>query len=87
MKRPIILDGAPFDWDEGARYGQNAVDDAGNVNWMAAMFADPGVMTCPGCGEHLWNEGDRVRCPHCSHEFTTRSGEWRRQMREKKGGA
>lgn len=74
MKRPIILEGKPFDWDEGKRYGAQAVDDDGNVNWMAAMFADPGVMACPGCGEHLWNEGMTAKCPDCEHEWRTPNG-------------
>jgi len=69
--RPIILSGPAFDWDEGARYQANAVVD-GEVNWRAAMFADPGVMKCPGCGEFLWREGHVVKCPHCSHEWDTR---------------
>lgn len=69
--RPIILTGKAFDWDEGARYGAAAVNVDDSVNWRAAFFADPGVMSCPQCKEHLWREGDTVRCPHCSSEFET----------------
>jgi hypothetical protein len=72
MKNAIILSGKPFDWDEGAKM-QDLVADAaaeGHVNWYAAAGADPGVMKCPGCGEYLWKEGERVRCPDCGHEWT-----------------
>lgn len=69
MKRPIILEGKPFDWDAGAESLKNAVSGDGEANWGAAAFADPGVMKCPGCQEYLWREGERVRCPHCSHEW------------------
>jgi exosome complex RNA-binding protein Csl4 len=69
MKRPIIIAGRPFDWEEGERYRARVVAEDGSIDWMAAAFADPGVMKCPGCGEFLWNEGSRVRCPHCTHEW------------------
>lgn len=72
MERPIIISGQPFDWKSGAEAAENVVGEDGEVNWMAAMFADPGVMRCPGCREYLWREGDLVRCPHCSHEWDTR---------------
>lgn len=74
MKHPVILDGPAFDWAEGERYAQHAVDDGGNVNWMAVFFADPGVMSCPGCGVHLWAEGFAVRCPDCGTEWRTQAG-------------
>jgi hypothetical protein len=69
MRRPTILQGEPFDWAAGAEAARNIVGDDGEVNWMAAASADPGVVKCPGCGEHLWREGERVRCPVCGHEF------------------
>jgi ssDNA-binding Zn-finger/Zn-ribbon topoisomerase 1 len=75
MKSPILLEGPAFDWAEGEKHGAQAVDDDGNVNWMAAMFADPGCMKCPGCSEYLWREGYRVRCPDCGHEWVTQDGE------------
>jgi Zn finger protein HypA/HybF involved in hydrogenase expression len=69
MKRPIILQGESFDWEKGQEYATHAVDEEGNVNWGAAMFADPGVMQCPACNAYLWKEGKRVCCPDCGHEW------------------
>jgi len=67
MERPIIHSGEPFDWDSPK---PDVVDDDGNVNWRAAMMADPGVMSCPACEAHLWAEGHEVECPHCGHRWT-----------------
>ena len=72
MKRPIIIEGPPFDWEAGAK-ALGGVCDGGEPNWGAAACADPGVMKCPGCDEHLWREGHVVRCPHCSCEWDTRT--------------
>ncbi len=74
MKSPIILEGEPFDWEAGNE-AAGRVMDGGMVNWHAAMSADPGVMTCPGCLVYLWREGVRVRCPECSHEWNQRERE------------
>lgn len=70
MKSPIILEGKAFPWNEPNPAGE-VVDANGEVNWMAAAFADPGCLKCPGCGVFLWNEGLRVRCPDCGAEFDT----------------
>lgn len=70
MKSPIILEGKPFPWNEPNPHGE-VVQEDGEVNWAAAAFADPGVMTCPNCKAYLWQEGLRVRCPDCAHEFDT----------------
>ena len=43
MKSPIILKGEGFDWEDAKQHMKNAVDENGEVNWMAASFADPGV--------------------------------------------
>lgn len=74
MKNPIILSGKPFDWEFGDKMQEKVAEAAeqGEVNWGAAFFADPGVMKCPGCGVHLWREGERVRCPDCGHEWEVR---------------
>lgn len=72
MKTPIIIEGCAFPWKEPNPHGE-VVDADGEVNWAAAAFADPGVMTCPACGVYLWNEGLRVRCPDCAHEWDTRN--------------
>ena len=70
MRSPIILEGKAFPWDEPNPHGE-VTDAEGNINWAAAAFADPGVLSCPGCKEYLWNEGFRVRCPGCGREFDT----------------
>jgi hypothetical protein len=70
MKEPIILEGEPFDWEEGARQAEK---HGGGNTIRGAMFSDPGIMACPGCDEHLWKEGIRVRCPHCGHEWKVAS--------------
>jgi uncharacterized Zn finger protein (UPF0148 family) len=66
MKEPLILEGEPFDWEEGARQAEK---HGGGNTIRGAMFSDPGCMSCPGCDEMLWREGVRVRCPHCGHEW------------------
>lgn len=71
MKRPIILEGKGFPWDEPNPHGA-VIDEDGEVNWAAAAFADPGVMKCPGCGEYLWQEGALVKCPDCGHQWRRR---------------
>lgn len=72
MKSPIIIEGHPADWEAHGRAADRVQNPGGGVNWGAAMLADPGVMSCPACGEHMWCEGLRVRCPYCAHEFDTR---------------
>ena len=69
MKEPIIHDGKPFDWKAGAEAMQHAVTPEGEPNWGALMAADPGVMKCPGCGVHLWQEGRIVECPECGEAW------------------
>jgi hypothetical protein len=85
IKRPIILDGEPFPWDEPNPMGE-VVDDDGRVNWAAALWADPGTMRCPGCGVALWREGYRVRCPDCGHECETGNQRRTRRTHGRKGG-
>lgn len=74
MERPIIIEGEPFDWEEGGKNMLNVVDAAGEVNWQAAFSADPGVMQCPRCREYLWKEGTKVQCPNCDNIFFTKAG-------------
>lgn len=61
---PVVLEGAPFPWDEPNPCGEPVGAD-GEVNWMAAAFADPGVASCVGCDSYLWREGSLVMCPAC----------------------
>jgi Zn finger protein HypA/HybF involved in hydrogenase expression len=69
MQSPIILEGNPFNWDEGKKSMMNAVDKHGEINWLAAFNADPGVIKCPKCQEWLWREGKKVQCPECQEVF------------------
>jgi uncharacterized Zn finger protein (UPF0148 family) len=72
MKSPIILEGESFDWKAGQKAASHVINNNGSINWTAAMLADPGVMSCPSCGIHLWWEGKRVRCPDCGHEWNVK---------------
>ena len=83
MKSPIILEGVAFLWSEPNPHGE-VVDESGEVNWAAAAFSDPGCMACPKCNVYLWNEGLRVRCPECSHEFDTRNKAFAERMKGKR---
>lgn len=74
MKSPIILEGEPFDWEAGAKAASEVMNGE-YINWMAALAADPGVMTCPACKVYLWREGQVVRCPDCAHEWNQRERE------------
>ncbi|RJP53599.1 MAG: hypothetical protein C4583_04235 [Anaerolineaceae bacterium] len=74
MQRPIIIEGQPFDWKDGEKNMLNAVDENGEVNWFAAMNADPGVMRCPKCQEWLWREGIKVKCPTCGEIILVNGG-------------
>lgn len=47
----------------------NIANDDGSINWGVAMRADPGVKSCPKCGEHYWNEAAVMECPDCKVEF------------------
>lgn len=80
MKRPIVLYGAPFDWERGADAMRHVTDGKGNVNWGAAFAADPGCSQCPECGEWLWREGKWVQCPTCKAEFGFPTGEQQRAL-------
>lgn len=71
MRRAILIEGQPFDWNEGAKALVNAVDANGEVNWRAAFNADPGVTKCTKCNEYYWAEGTKLKCPDCGNEFDT----------------
>jgi len=71
MRSAIVLEGPPADWEAHRDVSERVVNGEGSPNMGAALQADPGCMKCPHCGEHLWREGWRVRCPECSHEFET----------------
>jgi hypothetical protein len=54
-------------WNETAM--DNVVDAAGEVNWKAAFYADPGVKKCPGCDEYYWDEASVMECTVCKTNF------------------
>lgn len=68
IHHPVIIEGEPFPWHEPNPAGE-VVGPDGEVNWMAAAYADPGVMKCPNCGVYLWQEGTVVQCPKCEHQW------------------
>lgn len=69
MKDVIVLEGEKFDWKEAERHQKEVVAEDGSVNWRAAFFADPGVMSCPECKVMFWREGKLVKCTECGHEW------------------
>jgi len=79
-----IISGASFDWEDAQKYSGAAVDAEGNVNWMAASFADPGVTSCPKCKAYYWNEGDIVECLDCGTQWETSNGKFIREHRGEK---
>jgi len=78
MMDPIVID--PPDFDQHAAWKEchdavekcGGIQDAdGEVNWRAAFSADPGVCSCPACGESYWCWGRRQRCRKCGFEYPT----------------
>lgn len=73
VKKPIILEGVGFDWEEGDKYSKHVEGKDGEVNWWAVFSVDPGVMKCPSCGICLWWEGRKVKCPDCGHVWEVKN--------------
>ena len=71
MKQVKILEGPSFDWESGKEAMDHIVDDDGNINWRAAFYADPGIMSCPKCKEKYWREGNKVECTTCGTIWST----------------
>lgn len=69
IAKPIVLEGKSFDWSEGSKALENAVNSDGSANWKALTCADPGVCSCPNCGQFSWREGDVQKCTVCSVVF------------------
>lgn len=75
---PIVIDPPNFDqksaWGECRDYVDKCggvVNEAGEVNWRAAHAADPGICSCPACGEMYWCWGNVQRCRACTFEYPT----------------
>lgn len=73
---PIVIDPPGFDtkagWKECAEYVEKCgglTHDDGEPNWRAAFGADPGVCSCPNCGEYYWAWGIKQRCRKCAFEY------------------
>lgn len=75
MREPKIISGNTFDWEKGKEFSDNVVNEDGNVNWYAAMGADPGCTKCPECGEFYWNMAKLVECLDCGTVWDTESKE------------
>ena len=78
MMDPIVIDPAEFSqqaaWDECRQYVEDCgglAHDDGEPNWRAAFGADPGVCSCPACGEMYWAWGRKQRCVKCAFEYPT----------------
>jgi hypothetical protein len=69
MEHAKIIKGDPFDWEESKEAMENVVNDSGEVNMAAAMLADPGVTSCPKCGDHYWWEGELLECLKCQTQW------------------
>ena len=78
IHKPIILEGQPFDWSEGAKAAQAVGRKDGSINWKAASMADPGICSCPACGRSHWKEGTKQRCTRCKFEYPI---DWREIVR------
>lgn len=75
MKHPIIIEGSPFDWERGKRAMDAVISKSGDVNWGAAMAADPGVTKCPKCGVYFWKEAKLVKCTECGFSWNTENNQ------------
>jgi hypothetical protein len=78
MQDPIVIDPPNFDqqaaWKECEEYVEGCgglAHEDGEPNWRAAFGADPGVCSCPACGEMYWQWGRRQLCVKCSFEYPT----------------
>lgn len=54
----------------------NYVTSADTEVWCEKTVEDAPLSSVKTAAEHLWNEGERVRCPDCAHEFVTPNGVW-----------
>ncbi len=78
MKDPIVIDPPNFDqkaaWDECREYvgkcGGLSHED-GEPNLRAAFGADPGICSCPCCGEMYWAWGREQKCIDCGFAYPT----------------
>lgn len=78
MMNPNVIDPPGFDqkaaWQECRDYVEKCgglTDENGEPNWRAAFGADPGLCSCPSCGETYWAWGRRQRCDRCGFEYPT----------------
>jgi hypothetical protein len=68
MKHARIISGEYAD-NFSKEAADNVIDADGEINWRAAMWADPGVKSCPKCKTHYWNEAAVMECPDCLIQF------------------
>jgi Zn finger protein HypA/HybF involved in hydrogenase expression len=75
MKHAIVIGGSSFDWDHGKKAMDNVITKDGQVNWGAAMAADPGIIKCPKCGEYFWKEATLLKCTECGTLWNTETNQ------------
>lgn len=69
MLHPKILEGPVFDYEYGKKCMDNLFYADGEVNWMAAHNADPGVTQCPTCFTYFWKDGRVLECTECGTQW------------------
>ncbi len=70
---PNVIDPPGFDVNAGWQQCKDDADDfrkAGR-DIAAAFCADPGICSCPACGQMHWAWGNRQRCLKCEFEYPT----------------
>lgn len=69
MLDPIVIDPPGFDqkagWKECREWSDN------HEGFAAAAGADPGICSCPACGEMYWAWGRIQKCVKCDFEYPT----------------
>lgn len=78
MRNPIVIEPEGFTqdaaWGECREYVDKCgglTHEGGEINWRAAAGADPGICSCPACGEMFWCWGSKQRCAVCGFEYPT----------------
>ena len=66
---PIVIKGPEFNWKLGKKCMDNVINKNGEVNWGAALNADPGIAQCPTCQTYFWKAAQHLKCTKCSTEW------------------
>lgn len=72
-QEPLVLDPPGFDtlaaWRECQNYSDRMHEAGGPI--AAAFGADPGICSCPACGQMYWAWGRVQRCRSCGFDYPT----------------